>query len=33
MEGSWRALADVLKRDFDSFKSVPADCQFPFPVK
>ncbi len=33
MEGRWRALADVLKRDFDSFKSVPADCQFPFPVK
>ena len=33
MEGRWRALADVLKRDFDSFKSVPADCEFPFPVK
>ena len=33
MEGRWRKLAEILNRDFDSFKSVPADCQFPFPVK
>ena len=33
MEGRWRALADVLKLDFDSFKSVPTDIEFPFPVK
>ena len=33
MEGRWRALADLLKLDFDSFKSVPADCVFPFPAK
>ena len=33
MEGRWRKLAEILNRDFDSFRSVLADCEFPFPVK
>lgn len=29
MEDRWRAIADVLKKDFDSLGCLPADCTFP----
>ena len=29
MEGRWRALAETLKRDYDSLGALPEKCEFP----